>query len=244
MAKKSEEYKRLKFRPTEHTTQNEEPKKLKYNALSEGQEHYLSAIDNNDIVFCLGMPGSGKTFLAVAKGLELLKSSKIDQIIITRPHVEAGESLGYLPGDKDEKSGPFSKPIFMNMLKLINKDTLAKYKHENMISIEPLAYMRGCTYDKAFMILDEAQNASVEQIELFLTRIGQGSKAIVCGDPQQYDIRHSGLLPCMEALKGMSSFQTVKLTGKDVVRHRLIGEIVKRLEVAKHKLWGLTSIEY
>lgn len=210
-----------------------EPKTLNVRPKSEGQQEYLKAIDNNEIVFCFGLPGTGKTYLAVAKALQALINNQISQIVITRPNVEAGEHLGYLPGDVDEKSMPFAKPIFHNMLKIISKEDFTKLRNTDKIVIEPLAYMRGCTYDDSFMILDEAQNATISQIEMFLTRLGEGSKAVICGDPMQHDIQNSGLAPCALELNGMESTKIIRLSDSDVIRHRLIGEIVKRLERAK-----------
>jgi len=197
------------------------------------QRKLVSAVQNNDIVFALGPAGTGKTYIAVAMAVRALKNKEVKKIIITRPAVEAGESLGFLPGDLKEKVDPYLRPVYDALGDMISKEKLKHYLENDTIEIAPLAYMRGRTLHKAFILLDEAQNTTHMQIKMFLTRLGPESKAIITGDTTQIDLpnnQHSGLLKAINLIKEIEGIAVVKLEGKDVVRHKLVKQIVAAYE--------------
>ncbi len=196
---------------------------------TEGQQRYYQAIFENDIVFAIGPAGTGKTYLAVAMAVAHLKAHEVDRIILTRPAVEAGEKLGYLPGDFRDKVDPYLRPLWDALYDMLPVDKLRKMMDQGQIEIVPLAYMRGRTLNNAFVILDEAQNTSENQMKMFLTRLGVNSKAIITGDITQIDIpdkSRSGLVQVQHILQGIDGIAFVYLTEKDVVRHRLVREII------------------
>lgn len=198
-----------------------------------GQKKYIEAITNNTIVFGIGPAGTGKTYLAVAKAVTALKSKEVSRIILTRPAVEAGERLGFLPGDLQSKVDPYLRPLYDGMYEMLGAEGFARYQEKGVIEVAPLAYMRGRTLDNAFIILDEAQNTTLEQMKMFLTRIGFGSKAIVTGDITQIDLpgdKRSGLKEAMRVLQNIEGIEFCKFTEKDVVRHPLVMEIIKAYE--------------
>jgi phosphate starvation-inducible PhoH-like protein len=193
------------------------------------QKRYVDAIDKNTIVFGLGPAGTGKTYLAMAKAVQALQSKEITRIILTRPAVEAGERLGFLPGTLYEKIDPYLRPLYDALHDMIDPDSIPKLMAAGTIEVAPLAYMRGRTLNDAFIILDEAQNTSAEQMKMFLTRLGFGSKVVVTGDTTQVDLPsgvQSGLRVVQEILEGLDDIAFCRLTSTDVVRHRLVGEIV------------------
>ena len=195
-----------------------------------GQIDYVNSVYDNDIVFCNGPAGTGKTFLAVSFAFSALEKGIIDRIILCRPAVEAGENLGFLPGDLKDKVDPYLAPLYDALNILIDEKKLIKLLENKVIEIVPLAYMRGRTLDNAFMILDEAQNAPVGQMKMFLTRLGVGSKSIITGDITQIDLpprEKSGLLDAMKVLKKISGIKFVNFKEKDVVRHKLVKDIIK-----------------
>ena len=196
---------------------------------SPGQERYYRATLENDIVFAIGPAGTGKTYLAVAIAVAALRERLVDRIVLTRPAVEAGESLGFLPGDLREKIDPYLRPLYDALQDMLPADKLRKYTETNVIEIVPLAYMRGRTLNNAFVILDEAQNTTALQMKMFLTRLGINSKAIITGDITQVDLpsqSQSGLIQIREVLKGIEGIAFVYLTERDVVRHRLVRDII------------------
>ena len=198
-----------------------------------GQKQYISAIRRNDIVFGIGPAGTGKTFLAVVMAVSALKSGKVNKIILTRPAVEAGESLGFLPGDLKEKVDPYLRPLYDALHEILGAEHTQRLIERGVIEIAPLAYMRGRTLDDAFVILDEAQNTTEAQMKMFLTRLGFGSKMIITGDRSQIDLPRkakSGLVAATQILKEISGISFVILEGSDVVRHPLVGKIVKAYE--------------
>ncbi len=198
-----------------------------------GQKKYMEAISGNDIVIGIGPAGTGKTFLALAMAIQALKDKQVQRLILTRPAVEAGEHLGYLPGDFQDKVEPYLRPIFDGLYDLLGVDIFQKYREKGIIEIAPLAYMRGRTLDDSFVILDEAQNTTTEQMKMFLTRLGFGSKAVITGDITQIDLprhRYSGLEEAPRVLDGIKGIALVYLTEKDVVRHPLVQEIIKAYE--------------
>ncbi len=195
-----------------------------------GQKKYVEAIDNNTIVFGIGPAGTGKTYLAVAKAVTALRSKEVNRIILTRPAVEAGEKLGFLPGDLQNKVDPYLRPLYDGMYEMLGGEGFLRYQEKGVIEVAPLAYMRGRTLDNAFIILDEAQNTTPEQMKMFLTRIGYGSKAIVTGDITQIDLpgeKRSGLKEAMKILKNIEGIEFCTFTDKDVVRHPLVQQIIK-----------------
>lgn len=199
-----------------------------------GQKRYLEAIRSHDIVLSIGPAGTGKTYLALAVAVESLKSKRVQRLVLTRPAVEAGEHLGFLPGDFQEKVDPYLRPIYDGLYDLLGVDLFQKYRERGIIEIAPLAYMRGRTLDDAFVILDEGQNATSEQMKMFLTRLGFGSKAVITGDVTQIDLprdRHSGLAEAPRILDGIDGIALVYLAEKDVVRHPLVQNIIKAYEV-------------
>lgn len=195
-----------------------------------GQKKYVEAIDKNTIVFGIGPAGTGKTYLAVAKAVMALKRREVSRIILTRPAVEAGEKLGFLPGDLQNKVDPYLRPLYDGMYEMLGGEGFLRYQERGVIEVAPLAYMRGRTLDNAFIILDEAQNTTPEQMKMFLTRIGYGSHAIVTGDITQIDLpgdKKSGLKEAMKILNGIDDIAFCKFTEKDVVRHPLVQQIIK-----------------
>ena len=199
-------------------------------AKTDGQSQYVEMVKNNDVVFSIGPAGTGKTFLSVAFAVAALENHEVDRIILCRPAVEAGESLGFLPGDLKEKVDPYLAPLYDSLKTLYAENKLVQLLDRKIIEVVPLAYMRGRTLDSAYMILDEAQNASVLQMKMFLTRLGIGSRAIITGDVTQIDLQNrsdSGLLQASELLKGVQGIGIVKLDKKDVVRHPLVMKIIE-----------------
>jgi phosphate starvation-inducible PhoH-like protein len=194
-----------------------------------GQRNYLDAIQKNDVVFGIGPAGTGKTYLAVAMAVAALKKEQVDRIILTRPAVEAGEALGFLPGDLQQKITPYLRPLYDALHDMLEPEELERYVARETIEIAPLAYMRGRTLSNAFVILDEAQNTTTEQMFMLLTRIGPRSKCIVTGDGTQIDLplnKRSGLLEALQALKNVSGIGFVYFNDKDVVRHELVRAII------------------
>ena len=198
-----------------------------------GQNQYCSAIANNTITLGIGPAGTGKTYLAVASAVAAFRSGSVNRIILTRPAVEAGERLGFLPGDLQSKVDPYLRPLYDALFEMLGADTYQKYLERGNIEVAPLAYMRGRTLDDSFIILDEAQNTSREQMKMFLTRLGFGSKAVITGDITQIDLpedKVSGLKIAMKVLDGIDDIAICRLTGEDVVRHRLVQEIIDAYE--------------
>ena len=198
-----------------------------------GQKQYVRLVRKNDIVFAVGPAGTGKTYLAVALAVASLKSNESTKIVLTRPAVEAGESLGFLPGDLKEKIDPYLRPLYDALDDMIQPDKLRSYLEKGIIEIAPLAYMRGRTLNNAFVILDEAQNASAMQMKMFLTRLGPNSRAIVTGDVTQIDLPNhaaSGLVQIQQVLTGIEGIAFVYLDRNDVVRHRLVKDIIAAYE--------------
>ena len=194
-----------------------------------GQKKYVEAIKNNTIVLGVGPAGTGKTFLAVAMAVKALRNKQISRIILTRPAIEAGEKLGFLPGDLQSKIDPYLRPLYDALYEMMGQETYSKMVEKGVIEIAPLAYMRGRTLDDSFIILDEAQNSTFEQMKMFLTRLGTNSKAVVTGDPTQIDLpfgQKSGLVAACEILDGIEDIRIHHFTEKDVVRHRLVQKII------------------
>jgi phosphate starvation-inducible protein PhoH and related proteins len=200
---------------------------------SAGQAGYVKAMREHELVFGLGPAGTGKTYLAVAAAIDLLMTGKVERIILSRPAVEAGERLGFLPGDLRDKVDPYLRPIFDALNDMLPADQLAKRLASGEIEVAPIAFMRGRTLSHAFVILDEAQNTSPVQMKMFLTRLGEGSRMVVTGDPTQVDLppgSRSGLADALEALRGVDDVAIVRFTDKDVVRHPLVARIVGAYE--------------
>ena len=196
---------------------------------TEGQAKYVNAISNNDLVFCIGPAGTGKTYLAVSLALSTMKSGYLKKIVLARPAVEAGERLGFLPGDIQAKVNPYLRPLYDALADMIEIGQVKKYIENDLIEILPLAFMRGRTLNDSFIILDEAQNCTVKQMKTFLTRFGLRTKVVVTGDITQVDLptgEKSGLIDVQERLKGVSGVDFVYLTRSDIVRHRLVRDIV------------------
>jgi phosphate starvation-inducible PhoH-like protein len=199
-------------------------------ARTEAQKHYLTAMRQNDLVFGLGPAGTGKTYLAVATAVEELLSGKYNKLILTRPAVEAGERLGFLPGDLAEKIDPYLRPLYDALAELMPIDKFQKFNERRQIEVAPLAFMRGRTLSNSYVILDEAQNTSKEQMKMFLTRLGPGTRAVVTGDPGQSDLplgEPSGLKEAMEILPGINGIAFCFFSSRDAVRHRLVRQILE-----------------
>ena len=200
-----------------------------------GQKEYLKAIQTHPITFGVGPAGTGKTYLAVAMAVSAFKSQDVERIILTRPAVEAGEKLGFLPGDLQNKVDPYLRPLYDGLYDMLGPETFQRLLEKQTIEVAPLAYMRGRTLDNAFIILDEAQNTSPEQMKMFLTRMGSGSKVVVTGDVTQIDLpdkSRSGLVDALAVLKNIDGIAQIRFSEKDVVRHRLVQEIVKAYDRA------------
>ncbi|MDO5760799.1 MAG: PhoH family protein [Bacteroidota bacterium] len=196
------------------------------------QQKIVNEIEKNDMLFAIGPAGSGKTYTAVALAVKYLREKRVKRIILTRPAVEAGENLGFLPGDMKEKLDPYLQPLYDALRDMLGEGKLNDYIEHHIIEIAPLAYMRGRTLENAFAILDEAQNATMGQIKMFLTRMGNYSKFIVTGDPTQTDLPNkqpSGLVPTIEKLRKIEGISIVELTNKDIVRHPIVAKIIEVL---------------
>jgi len=203
-----------------------------------GQKKYLEAIKKNVITLGIGPAGTGKTYLAVAAAVAAFRAKEINRIILTRPAVEAGERLGFLPGDLQSKVDPYLRPLYDALFDMLGAETYQKYLERGNIEVAPLAYMRGRTLDDSFIILDEAQNTSREQMKMFLTRLGFGSKIVITGDITQIDLpadKVSGLREAMRVLKGVDDIAIMRLTESDVVRHSLVQKIIKAYEVDEER---------
>ena len=221
---------------SEHICMTARGKLIKSKTL--GQKQYIKAMRENTIVFGIGPAGTGKTFLAVAMAVNAFREKQVNRIIITRPAVEAGEKLGFLPGDLQNKVDPYLRPLYDALYEIMGAETYQKYLERGMIEVAPLAYMRGRTLDDSFIILDEAQNTTPEQMKMFLTRIGFASKAVVTGDITQIDLpgdKKSGLKEVMKILKDIDGIEFVLLSEKDVVRHELVQKIIKAYEKFDNK---------
>ena len=198
-----------------------------------GQKSYVDAMNKNTITLGIGPAGTGKTYLAVAEAVAAFRSEQVNRIILTRPAVEAGERLGFLPGDLQSKVDPYLRPLYDALFEMLGPETYNKYLERGNIEVAPLAYMRGRTLDDSFIILDEAQNTSREQMKMFLTRIGFGSRVVITGDVTQIDLPHdkvSGLKEAMRVLQGIDDIAICRLTGADVVRHELVQKIIEAYE--------------
>ena len=198
-----------------------------------GQTNYVKAIQKNVVTLGIGPAGTGKTYLAVAMAVAAFKAREVNRIILTRPAVEAGERLGFLPGDLQSKVDPYLRPLYDALFEMLGPETYSKYLERGNIEVAPLAYMRGRTLDDSFIILDEAQNTSREQMKMFLTRLGFGSKVVITGDITQIDLPRdqvSGLREAMRVLKGVEDIAICRLTGADVVRHVLVQRIIQAYE--------------
>jgi len=207
---------------------------------SPNQKKFIEAVKTNDIVFAVGPAGTGKTYIAVALAVRALKNKEIKRIIITRPAVEAGENLGFLPGDLQEKIDPYLRPVYDALDDMIPSEKLKYYRENRVIEIAPLAYMRGRTLSNAFILLDEAQNTTPIQIKMFLTRLGQNSKLIINGDRTQIDLKpnqKSGLDDALEILHKVKGIGFVELDHKDVVRHQIVKDIIKAYDKVAGKSW-------
>ncbi|MDD2554482.1 MAG: PhoH family protein, partial [Desulfotomaculaceae bacterium] len=203
---------------------------------TKGQQKYINAIKRNDVVFAIGPAGTGKTYLAVAMAIKAMRNKDVSRLVLTRPAVEAGEKLGFLPGDLQEKIDPYLRPLYDSLYDILGLEHTQKYLEKNIIEIAPLAYMRGRTLEDSFIILDEAQNTTPEQMKMFLTRLGFGSKAIITGDITQIDLPRgqvSGLVNALSVLKDVAGLGIHTMTGEDIVRHPLVEEIIKAYEKMK-----------
>jgi len=205
---------------------------------TKAQKEYIEAIKNHDIVFCIGPAGTGKTYLAVAMAVNALKKGLVRRIILTRPAIEAGENLGFLPGDMYEKIFPYLRPLYDALYDMVDVERIEKYLETKIIEVAPIAYMRGRTLNDAFVILDEAQNCTTEQLKMFLTRLGFDSKTVITGDITQSDLpggRPLGVLEATKILKDIAGIKFTYLTGADVVRHELVQQIIEAYDKANNK---------
>src|SRR5215469_1945201 len=208
-------------------------RKRRITARSPGQAAYVKALRDSELVFSLGPAGTGKTYLAVAAAVDLLMTGQVERIILSRPAVEAGERLGFLPGDLRDKVDPYLRPLFDALNDMLPADQLSRRLGTGEIEVAPIAFMRGRTLSRAFVILDEAQNTTPVQMKMFLTRLGEGSRMVVTGDPTQVDLPvgvRSGLAEALEVLAGVEGIVTVEFTDRDVVRHELVARIVRAYE--------------
>jgi phosphate starvation-inducible protein PhoH and related proteins len=238
----NEQVKRLLANEEEHAKSSvvDEPLVFGVNGLvvkakTANQQKLIDAISTNDLVFALGPAGTGKTYISVALAVKALRNKEVKKIIITRPAVEAGETLGFLPGDLKEKLDPYLRPIYDALRDMVPSEKLKFYMENNVIEIAPLAYMRGRTLNNAFILLDEAQNTTPMQIKMFLTRMGPNSKVIITGDTSQIDLpkkMKSGLKEAVGILKDVTGIGFVKLSGGDIVRHKIVKDIIKAYEKA------------
>ena len=202
-----------------------------------GQREYVRAIRRNTLTFAIGPAGTGKTYLAMAMAVAALKAKEVERIVLTRPAVEAGEKLGFLPGDLNQKVDPYLRPLYDAMFDMLGAETCQRMQERGIIEVAPLAYMRGRTLSDAFIILDEAQNTTQEQMKMFLTRMGFRSRVVVTGDPSQIDLprgRTSGLIEAVDVLSDVEDIAVMRLTHQDVVRHELVQAIVRAYERAGH----------
>jgi phosphate starvation-inducible protein PhoH and related proteins len=209
-------------------------KKATVSPKTTGQRTYVEVIRKHDVTFGIGPAGTGKTYLAVAMAVNSLREEKVNRIVLTRPAVEAGEALGFLPGDLYEKIAPYLRPLHDALHDMIPAEEIQRHMERGVIEIAPLAYMRGRTLNNAFIILDEAQNSTMEQMFMFLTRLGQGSRAVITGDPTQIDLprnKESGLIEAIRALRHTEGIGIVEFSRKDVVRHPLVQRIIEAYEL-------------
>lgn len=206
-----------------------------------GQKKYVDLIQKNTVVFGIGPAGTGKTYLAMAMAITAFKNNEVNRIILTRPAIEAGEKLGFLPGDLQQKVDPYLRPLYDALYEIMGAENFMKNMEKGLIEVAPLAYMRGRTLDNAFIVLDEAQNTTPEQMKMFLTRIGYGSKAVITGDVTQIDLgegKRSGLTEATKILSGIEGIGQITLTNKDVVRHPLVQQIILAYEKFENKKRG------
>ena len=207
-----------------------------------GQKRYIDSIKHNDIVFGIGPAGTGKTYLAMAMAVQAFKNKEVNRIILTRPAVEAGENLGFLPGDLQDKVDPYLRPIYDALFEILGFEVYERYLEKGLIEVAPLAYMRGRTLDGAYVILDEAQNTSNEQMKMFLTRLGFGSKAIITGDITQIDLpkgKQSGLKSVIKVLDNVKGIDFIQFSKHDIVRHPLVQRIIEAYE--KHEMYNISN---
>lgn len=203
-----------------------------------GQKYYIDSIRNNTVVFGVGPAGTGKTYLAMAMAITAFKNGGVNRIILTRPAIEAGENLGFLPGDLQDKVDPYLRPLYDALYEIMGADNYIKNMEKGAIEVAPLAYMRGRTLDNSFIVLDEAQNTTPEQMKMFLTRLGYGSKAVITGDVTQIDLpkgKKSGLIEAVKILDNIEGVKICTLTNKDVVRHPLVQKIISAYEAFEKK---------
>jgi phosphate starvation-inducible PhoH-like protein len=211
---------------------------------SVAQRNYLEAIERRDIVFGVGPAGTGKTYLAMAQAVTFLLAKRVNRIILARPAVEAGEKLGFLPGDLQEKVNPYLRPLYDALYDMIDAERVERLLERNVIEVAPIAFMRGRTLNDAFVILDEAQNTTSEQMKMFLTRLGFGSKAVVTGDVTQIDLplgKTSGLVEALKVVEGIEGIEVIRFDERDVVRHQLVQQIVKAYDAYTAKSKGQGS---
>ncbi|MCU0665914.1 MAG: PhoH family protein [Candidatus Omnitrophica bacterium] len=227
----------LSFLPEANILRNTNRKNRVIGPKTQGQREYFEAIKQHDIVFGLGPAGTGKTYLAMAAAVEALDKQEVRRIILTRPAIEAGESLGFLPGDMYEKISPYLRPLYDAIYDMMDAERIEKYLETGIVEVAPLAYMRGRTLNDAFIVLDEAQNCTIEQMKMFLTRLGFDSKAVITGDITQSDLPNGkpmGLLQAREILQGIEGIKFIELSGSDVVRHALVQKIIEAYDKTKH----------